>query len=684
MSLQLTDPVSALPGIGPVRAKQLGKLGITSIEQLLHWFPRDYEDRRQSCSIREAPLGEPVCITAIIAETPKTSFIRKGMELTRVRAVDESSAMTLTFFNQSYVRTALKPGESYVFFGKAEQSGRNRVMTNPEFEPAGKTRFTGRIMPVYPLTAGISNRLLAGAVLRGLEDCLDQIEDILPAELRQKHSLSSAQYAWQTIHFPPSWEELEVARRRLIFEELFLLSAGLTMLRKRRQAGSGQIVTPRPMESFCKKLPFPLTADQHRSIQEAMSDMGSGRAMNRLLQGDVGSGKTMVAAACIWLAAESGLQSALMAPTELLAQQHYHTLAPLLATLGLDTVLLTGSQKGKARQQAQSKLKNGAARLAIGTHALLTQGEFQSLGLVITDEQHRFGVAQRSALAAKAGEAPPHVLVMSATPIPRTLALIVYGDLDISVLREKPPGRQEVDTFLVHTDKRQRLYAFIEGQIAAGHQAYVVCPAVEDSSSGQDYEGAVSYAETLRQVFPHRRIGLIHGRLKPKEKEGVMADFSAGTLDILVSTTVIEVGVDVPNATLMVVENADRFGLSQLHQLRGRVGRSGLKSYCVLVSDAERPETRQRLRALCATNDGFQIAEEDLRLRGPGDFFGQRQSGLPQLQVADLAEDTRVLYEAQAAARELLEADPELCRPEHALLRAGVTRLFQDNPDSFN
>lgn len=693
MAYQLTDSVQTLPGIGPARAKRLEKLGLTTARDLLFWFPRNYEDRREVSSIREAPMDRPVCVKAMVATQPRASYIRKGLELVKVNVVDDQDAMEITFFNQSYIRTALSPGMVCLFYGTVERKGRRFTMNNPVFEQEDKQRFTQCIMPVYPLTAGISNNLLAGAVRRLLEDCVQQLEDPLPRAIVQKHKLAQTGYAVQTVHFPPSWEELEVAKRRLVFEELFLLSLGLSMLKGSGRRQKGVPCRYYDPKEYTDTLPFSLTGAQKRTICEAFSDMTSGKAMNRLIQGDVGSGKTVVGAACAWLMAKNGLQSALMAPTEILAEQHYKTLAPLLEQSGQRVGLLTGSMRVREKREVWAKLEAGEIDLLIGTHALISEGvHFKKLGLVITDEQHRFGVGQRAALVGKGDDQErPHVLVMSATPIPRTLALIVYGDLDVSVIDERPPGRQEVETVLVGEDKRQRMYGFVRKQVQEGHQVYLVCPAVEETEGmallpgGMDLKAVTAYAQELQtQVFPDLRVGFLHGKLKAKEKEAAMSAFSRGDLDLLVATTVIEVGVDVPNATLIIIENAERFGLSQLHQLRGRVGRGKAKSYCVLVSSAQGQDARQRMKALCATNDGFQIAEEDLKLRGPGDFFGSRQHGLPPLKVADLAGDTRVLYEAKEAAQELLEYDPELALPEHRGIRARVEQLFEANRDTFN
>ena len=690
MHLTLNTDLQALPGVGPARARALARLGLSCVGDLLAHYPRDYEDRRRTAAIAAAPADTPVCLTVMVAEPPRLSRIRRGLELVKVRLVDDTGSLTATFFNQAYLKDALRTGETYVCFGRAEGQGARRQMTNPVLERADRVRFTGRILPVYRLTHGVSNNLLAGLALRCVEECADQAEECLPHDLRQAHGLAAAEFALRNIHFPADEAALAAARRRLIFEELFYLTCGMALLRTRRDRAAGLPFRPFPEEEFLGLLPFSLTGAQRRVMGEMAADLTSGVPMNRLVQGDVGSGKTMLAAYGAWLAAKNGYQCALMAPTELLAEQHFRTLAPLLEGAGLRVGLLTGAVKGKARKGLYAALETGALDLVIGTHALLSEGvRFARLGLVVTDEQHRFGVGQRAALSAKAA-GQPHVLVMSATPIPRTLSLVIYGDLDVSVVDELPPGRTPVDTFVVGEDKRQRMYNFVCRLVGEGRQAYIVCPAVEEGEESEDgrpldLKAAVSYAETLRtQVFPDLRVGLVHGKMKSREKDAVMTAFAAGALDVLVSTTVIEVGVDVPNAALMIVENADRFGLSQLHQLRGRVGRGKYQSYCVLVTATRSADSRERLRVLSKTNDGFKIAEEDLRLRGPGDFFGSRQHGLPQLGIADLAGDMRVLKEAQGAAEELLAADPVLSRPEHRPLLERVRRLFSQHGDMFN
>ena len=739
--MELNTPLTALPGVGPARARSLEKLGLRTVGDLLCYYPRDYEDRTKRYAIAQAPADTPVCVSAMVAETPRLSRIRKGLELTRVKVVDGSAAMTLTFFNQSYVRDALVPGQEYIFYGRVEGDRGGRQMTNPVFEREDRARFTGRILPVYPLTAGVSNNLLAGLAQRAVEECACQVAETLPADLLEAHDLAPAEFSCRSIHFPQDFDALARAKRRLVFEELFTLSAGLALLRQRRSGGEGPAFPACDPADFYALLPFAPTEAQRRTISECAADLASGRPMNRLVQGDVGSGKTAVAAACAWMAFRSGWQAAMMAPTEILAEQHCRSLSALLAPAGMRVGLLTGSMRAGEKKRVYAALEAGEIDFVVGTHALLSGPvAFRRLGLVVADEQHRFGVEQRAALAAKAntpdcppeagrrlcgegrgnsvspaangmdgvptaacrcGEVEqraalaakgekkirPHVLVMSATPIPRTLALIIYGDLDVSVIDQLPPGRLPVKTVLVGESKRQRMYGFVREQIRQGRQAYIVCPAIETDpeSAAADLKRVVEYAEGLqKQVFPDLRVGLVHGRMKAKDKDAAMAAFARGETHILVSTTVVEVGVDVANATLMIVENADRYGLSQLHQLRGRVGRGEHQSWCVLVSDNRSPETRARLKVLVDTADGFRIAEEDLKLRGPGDFFGRRQHGLPALRMADLNTDTRVLKEARDAAAALLSADPDLSRPEHRPLLEKVRRLFQENPDMFN
>ncbi len=698
MAVTPNTPVIQFPGVGEVRAKKLGKLGLARCADLLSYYPRDYEDRRQMYAIRNAPLEQRVCITAMAAEHPRLVRIRKGLELVQVKVVDQTGALFLTFFNQSYVEKAIRAGEEYIFFGTVEEQGRRRTMANPIFERVGRQSFTGCIMPIYPLTAGITNHLLASLTRQAL-DCADQVPETLPQSVRQTHSLAAVEFAVRNIHYPEDDQALALARRRLTFEELFYLAVGLSFLKRRRESsGPGCPVPRRPWPEFQALLPFTPTDAQRRVMEETARDMSSGRPMNRLVQGDVGSGKTAVAAYAAWLAVKGGYQAALMAPTEVLAEQHYRSLSALLSPAGVRVGLLTGSLTPAERRRTRQALAEGDIDLAIGTQALISDGVvFRRLALIVADEQHRFGVTQRAALAGKSetgGMPSPHVLVMSATPIPRTLALILYGDLDVSVIDQLPPGRTPVETYVVREDKRTRMYSFVRKQVESGRQVYIVCPAVEentdlslspDEAPTPDLKAVTSYAATLKkEVFPDLKVGILHGKMRPKEKDGVMAAFSRGETQVLVSTTVIEVGVDVPNASLMVVENADRFGLSQLHQLRGRVGRGGHQSYCVLITASRNPDSMARLRTLASTTDGFQISEEDLKLRGPGDFFGNRQHGLPRMKLADLAGDMRLLNEAQEAAKALLERDSSLSDPDNRPVLERVRQLFADTPDIFN
>ena len=679
----LTTDVRYVKGVGEQRAKGLEKLGIRTLRDLISYLPRAYDDRRGYKKIIDLEEGESACVEAMVAAAPVLSRIRKGLELVKLRAVDETGTLDVTFFNQAYMKDSLRAGETYTFFGRAEAMGRRRAMANPIVEREGARLMTGRIMPIYPLTAGISQLTLVKAMEQGLAACQKLLPDPLPDQVREKHQLCHVDYAYRQIHFPNSEEELAIARRRLVFEELFLLTIGLRRLRGRRDEFTCAPWAAVDLTDFYGRLPFALTGAQRRTVEEIQADLSAGRPMNRLVQGDVGSGKTMAAAAAMICAVRNGKQAALMAPTEILAEQHYKGLSPLLESMGATCALLTGAMPAKKRRETLAALESGAVRVIIGTHALISADvAYHDLGLVVTDEQHRFGVNQRSALAAK-GERP-HLLVMSATPIPRTLALMIYGDLDVSVIDELPPGRQKIDTFAVPSSYHQRIYKFLDKEIAAGRQAYIICSMVEENDQiPDDRKAATEYAKLLQErVFPHWKVACVHGRMKPKEKDKVMAAFAAGESHILVSTTVVEVGVDVPNATVMVVEDADRFGLSQLHQLRGRVGRGPYKSYCILISDNQNEDTRARLKVMTKTGDGFKIAEEDLRLRGPGDFFGRRQHGLPVLKAADLSCDMALLRDARQAAEEVLAADPELRSCPAAAER--LREMFETNEDAMN
>jgi len=682
----LSTDIRYVKGVGEARAKYLNKLGLFTLRDLVMNFPRAYEDRSVVKQIDELIVGESVCVRATVATVPRVAHIRRGMDLVKLRVVDGRNHMEITFFNQSYVRDQLKLGEEYVFYGRVGGRIGMPEMVNPAFEHADRAgETTGRLVPVYKLTAGISQNMMRKAARQGIEACGDLMPDSLPEEIRREYQLAQARFSYENIHFPQDFESLELARRRLIFEELFVLSCALDMFRRERIVREGIVFKRYDADEFYSKLPFAPTGAQRRAVEEAFHDMEKGEPMSRLVQGDVGSGKTLVAAACCWNAVKNGCQAAFMAPTEILAEQHFATLSGMLEPHGVRTVLLTGGMTAASRRAALAKVKSGEADLVVGTHALISADvEYMKLGLVVADEQHRFGVQQRAALSDKGRS--PHVLVMSATPIPRTLALIVYGDLAVSVLDELPPGRQKVDTFAVGENMRQRINAFIRKIVAAGNQVFIVCPAVEENEEQTDGLKTVkAYAKDLSEnVFPDLTVGLVHGKLKQKEKNAVMSAFAAGEINILVATTVVEVGVDVPNAVLMVVENADRFGLSQLHQLRGRVGRGKDKSYCVLFEGGGGDRAIERLKVMCSTNDGFKIAEEDLRQRGPGDFFGSRQSGLPEMRIAGFATDINILKMAQEAAEKVMAADPKLTSPEHADLRRSIELLIEKNEGTLN
>ncbi|MFI3250350.1 MAG: ATP-dependent DNA helicase RecG [Eubacteriales bacterium] len=683
--MDLSSKVSELKGVGEARAKKLAKMDIVTVADLLAHFPKGYEDRREIHEICTAPIGETVCIKATAVEHPRLQNVRRGLDLVQIKVSDRRSSLHISIFNQPYAMSFLRAGTEYLFCGAVSQQYGRFTMTNPVFERVGEQTFTGRLVPKYHLTSGVSNLLLSVMMREALDHCGKNVEDTLPKALSS--TMKDPVFAYENIHFPADDEALECARERLAFEELFYLSIGLSRLKGRREEGSRPPIPTLPIDEF--PVPFELTGAQRRVMEEMARDMLSGRAMNRLVQGDVGSGKTAVAAYGAHLAVANGHQVAMMVPTEVLANQHFRSLETLLKPLDIKVGVLTASLSAKEKRQVLKNLKDGTIQFVIGTHALLSKGvEFSDLALVIADEQHRFGVDQRAALSAKA-QGAPHILVMSATPIPRTLALMIYGDLEVSVIDELPPNRTPIETYVVGEDKRARMMAFVDKQITEGRQVYIVCPAVEektdDTSEGPDLKAVTVYVEELQsKVFPQYRLAFLHGKRKPKEKEAVMAGFKGGEIDILVSTTVIEVGVDVPNANLIIIENADRFGLSQLHQLRGRVGRGEHKSYCVLITSTRNTDTLHRLNTLASTTDGFKISEEDLKIRGPGDFFGSRQHGLPSLKLADLSGDMRTLSSAQESARTLLEADPDLTNPEHAGVKKRVEAIFEQTADIFN
>jgi len=663
------------------RAKAFKRLGLATVADLLSYYPRDYEDRTVIYKISGLEDGQTRQFLAEICEPVRVSRIRDGLTIYKTTVRDETGRASLVFFNTTYIRTTLVPGKRFLFYGKAARIGVMFELNSPEISPESET---GSIVPIYPLTEGLSRKIVTNKIRSELKNTAGTLAETLPEQLLASHNLAPREFSVENIHLPQDWKSLDLARRRLVFEELFYMSLGLARLRSRRTDLPGRVFAKPDFAEFFSVLPFELTGAQKRAIEEGASDMSSGRLTNRLVQGDVGSGKTVVAAALAWMAVKNGCQAAFMAPTEILAAQHFATLSKLFAPLGVNCVLLTGSLGAAAKREARVSIATGASKIVVGTHALLSGPvEFNSLGLVVCDEQHRFGVNQRYLLAAKGDY--PHTLVMSATPIPRTLGLILYGDLDLSILDEMPPGRQKIDTFRVEGDKRSRVEAFTRKQVAEGRQAYIICPLVEESDS-LDVKSVARHAEDLKnRVYAGLRVEIIHGKMRPSEKDRVMSAFAAGSVDVLVSTTVVEVGVDNPNASLMIVENAERFGLSQLHQLRGRVGRGTHKSYCVLFCETQNETTAARMDVLCKTNDGFAVAEKDLELRGPGDFFGKRQHGLPGLKLASLVSDMDVLKEAQAAAAELLTLDPGLSLPEHQIVAQKLSSLFDDTTgNAFN
>ena len=666
-------PVRYLKGVGPKTAERFEKLGIVTLADLLCHYPRRYIDFSRPYSIAEAPPDTECVVKAEVFAKPAGRILPGGRRMERITAGDDVSSLEITWFNNPYATQKLELGQEYYFEGIVTGGMLRRQMVNPQVRTA--TQITAApFEAVYPQTEGLSSTVIAKCI-RQLLPHAELLPDPLPEEMLKKYRLLSKADAVRAIHCPATEEEAFAARRRLIYEELLVLQLGIGRMKNRGSASTGAPMHRLDPAPFWASLPFSPTGAQRRAVDEILTDLSGSTSMNRLLQGDVGSGKTLVAAAAIWACIRSGYQAALLAPTEILAAQHAENLNRMLAPFGMRVALLTGGMKAAARRTTLAAIRSDEADLVVGTHAILSEGvEFARLGLAVVDEQHRFGVRQRGMLAEKA--ANPHLLVMSATPIPRTLGLLIYGDLDISILDELPPGRKPVKTRCITGKKRRDLYGFLDREIGAGRQVYIVCPAIEDTPDGGLNAVKSYYEDIAKALLPDRRVGLMHGKLKPKEKAAVMDDFKAGRLDALVSTTVIEVGVDVPNATVMVIENAERYGLSALHQLRGRVGRGAAESWCFLVSDNTAESVQKRLKFLCSTSDGFAVAQFDLETRGPGDFFGSRQHGLPTLQIADLMNDTRTLHAAQAEAAALLTADPLLEAPEHSLLAAQVEQMF--------
>ena len=666
-------PVRYLKGVGPKTAEKFEKLGIVTLADLLCHYPRKYIDFTKPYSIAEAPTDVECVVKAEVFAKPGGRILPGGRRMERITAGDDVSSLEITWFNNPYAAQKLELGQEYYFQGIVTGGMLRRQMVNPQVRTDAQVK-SSPFEAVYPQTEGLTSSAIAKCV-RQLLPHAELLPDPLPSEMLKKYRLLSKADAVRAIHCPATEEEAFAARRRLIYEELLVLQLGIGRMKNHGAASTGAPMKKADASPFWESLPFSPTGAQRRAVEEILTDMSGETSMNRLLQGDVGSGKTLVAAAAIWACIRAGYQAALLAPTEILASQHAENLNRLLSPFGMRVALLTGGMKAAARRTTLAAIRDDEADLIVGTHAILSEGvEFARLGLAVVDEQHRFGVRQRGLLAEKA--ANPHLLVMSATPIPRTLGLLMYGDLDISILDELPPGRKPVKTRCITGKKRADLYGFLDREIDSGRQVYIVCPAIEDAG-GSGLNAVKSYYEDIAKAYlPDRRVGLMHGKLKPKEKAEVMDDFKSGRLDALVSTTVIEVGVDVPNATVMVIENAERYGLSALHQLRGRVGRGAAESWCFLVSDNASESVQKRLKFLCSTSDGFAVAQYDLETRGPGDFFGSRQHGLPTLQIADLMNDTRTLHAAQSEAVALLAEDPLLERPEHALLARQVEQMF--------
>lgn len=667
-NLKLED----LSGLGKKRIELLKKLDIFSVDDLLEFYPRHYEDWSKCYSVSEVPLGENCCVKGIVSTAVSSYRVRKGLTLFKFTVTDGAINMFVTLFNQKYTAEKIKRGGEYLFFGKVTGTFLRKEMSSPDVEQVESEK----IRPIYHATEGLNSKFLEKTISNALKLVEENLTDPVPSEIRQKYNLCHKRYAIENIHFPESNEAIEIARKRLVFEELLILQLGLLKLRRRNSSAKGVKIERDYSDEMINNLPFEPTNAQRRAIGESVCDMQKSVPMNRLLQGDVGSGKTAVAAALLFNTAKNGFQSAFMAPTEILAIQHYSSISKMLTGNGIRIELLLGSTPQNEKRRIKELLTAGEIDVLIGTHALIQAGvEFKNLALVITDEQHRFGVNQRASLSQKGDN--PHTLVMSATPIPRTLALIMYGDLDISVLDEMPKGRQKTETYAVPKKLRKRAYTYVKKHLDEGFQGYIVCPMIDEGE--QELASANKFYEELKKgFFKNYNLGLLHGKMKPNDKDDIMKRFSDGEIDLLVATTVIEVGVDVPNANIMVIENAERFGLSQLHQLRGRVGRGDKKATCILISDAETQEAKKRLEIMCKTSDGFKIADEDLRLRGPGDFFGSRQHGLPTLKIASIFSDREVLKQTSSLARSIIKSDKNLEKTENAGLKSEVAELFEN------
>lgn len=671
--LNLESDIKFIKGVGAKRAELFYKLGIFCVDALIHFYPRKYEDWTQTKTVSEVNNGDNISIKATMITPVKEHMIRRGMTLYKCRFSDGENIINVTIFNNKYLAQSLRIYEDYILFGKIEKNLTTAAMSSPKIEKID----TGiRVHPIYPASGKLTSNMIAKVIKTALDN-LNTIPETLDIGIRKKYNLISLDKAVRSIHSPDNESEIYEARKRLIFEELLTLQLGLLKLKSNKKSKTSIHITKDYTDEFLPLLPYALTNAQQRAISECITDMQGVYPMNRLLQGDVGSGKTAVAAGIIYTAVKNGYQCALMAPTEILAQQHFESISKTFRNTDIKIKLLTGATKAAEKREIKSQLMEGTIDLLIGTHAIIQNDvAFKNAGLMITDEQHRFGVKQRAALADKGEDI--HTLVMSATPIPRTLGLIIYGDLDISILDELPPNRQEIRTDVVDSRYNNRLYKFIKDAVNRGEQCYIICPMVEETEESVNLKSAEQFAEELSQTaFRGYNLGLLHGKMKAKEKDAVMKAFADGDVQILVSTTVVEVGVDVPNATIMVIENAERFGLSQLHQLRGRIGRGSKKSYCVLVSDSKSENARNRLLTMKKYSDGFKIADEDLKNRGPGDFFGERQHGLPNLKIADMLEDIDILHMAQNCAKEILAEDNNLDDDKNKHLCENITKMFR-------
>jgi len=669
--------IRALKGIGDAKAKQLLRLGVFTIWDLLTHFPVRFEDRTKVSKIFDIENGSYHCVNAIVVSPVTEHFVRKGLTYYKLLVRDDTGIATCIFFNNKYIKNNFKVGYEYSFYGKVNIRGKNKEILSPEFELSSKSECTKCIVPIYSLTSGITQKFMRNLILESYRLYHSYMRDIIPPSVLRTYSLCPLEFAIKNIHFPADLNSLEIAKKRLVFEEFFILQTTLRKMKISAEKKQGIRFTDKDITPFFSSLPFTLTNAQKKVTDEILSDLSSGTVMNRLVQGDVGSGKTVIAAISIYVCVKNGNQAAMMAPTEVLARQHYNDLSPMLENLGIKCALLTGSTSQKTKREIYEKLKSGEIDALFGTHALITEKvSFMRLALAVTDEQHRFGVRQRMALSEKGSNV--HTLVMTATPIPRTLALIIYGDMDISVIGELPPGRQVIDTYCVGENMRERIYAFIRKEVEKNNRCYIVCPSVEESENIPLKSVEEHFSHLSSKIFPDIPMGLVHGKMKSADKEKAMSDFICGESKILVSTTVIEVGVNVPEATLMIIENAERFGLSQLHQLRGRVGRGSSKSYCVLFCSSFSDDIKERMQIMTKSNDGFKISEKDLTLRGPGDFFGTRQHGALHFKIADLANDLSVLKQSGTAAEALLKDDPQLLKEENFYIKEASEKLAEN------